>query len=286
MEEYFFEGVRLKLARARNHLETLRDAYKFFCDQNPYTVSLQYEDRQQPVRIQEDSGEERTETRTQEFAVFRFHVRENPPLIWSVIIGDCLQNARSALEHLAWQLAYPEYGGKGPNIWTSFPIYAKRREYRKMKEGQRSKVQQMAEPVQEVIESVQPYRLGNDAQLDPLWILNELARVDRHQVLHVVVATIVGQQVFSAVPGTPGGGPQIGPAVIDDDLYERISRGHRRPSLPQNGTEMASIFSRNISPSYTRRTVGFEASYFIVFGESEAKNTTVSHGPCRATPKG
>ena len=143
-----------------------------------------------------------------------------------------------------------------------------------MKEGQRSKVQQMAEPVQEVVESVQPYRLGNDAQLDPLWILNELARVDRHQVLHVVVATIEGEQVSSAPPGTPGGGPQIGPAVIDDDLYEHISRGHRLFSLPENGTKLATIFSRNVSPPYTRRTVGFEASYFIVFGESEAKNTT------------
>lgn len=274
IEEYPLRGVRLKLARARNHLETLKDEYVAFCERNPLTISVQYEDREYPVLIREHSGEERTETRTQEFAVFRLHIHEHPPLVWSVIIGDCLQNTRAALEHLTWRLAYPEHGGEGPNAGTSFPIYTKRREYRKMKEGLRSKVQQMAGPVQEVIESVQPYQRGRKAKRDPLWILNELARVDRHQVFHVVVATIEWEKVFSAPPGTPGGGAYVAPAHINDELYKRITRSDRRFFTPEDGAELTYTFSRNVSPPYTRRTVGYGANYYIVFSESEAKDAT------------
>jgi len=275
MEAYPLSGVELKLERARAHLETLEDAYSAFCDRDPLTISMRYEDREYPVLIRDDSGEERQERRTHEYAVFRLHIKEHPPPAWSVIIGDCLQNARAALEHLAWRLAYTEQGGMGPNAYTSFPIYAKRREYRKMEEGPRSKVQQMAEPVREAIKCVQPYQREADAWLDLLWILNELARVDRHQVLHVAVAIIEGEQVyFGAVPGTRGGGPYLAPANISDELYERISRRDRQPSTPEDGAEVATVASRHPAQPHTRWTTGFEAVYFTVFSESEAKITS------------
>ena len=253
---YPLRGVRLKLARARSHLEALKDAYDAFCDREPFTVSMRYEDR------------EHTEQ-----AVFHWHVQERPPTAWSVIIGDCLQNARAALEHLAWELSCPEYGGSEPNTDTAFPIYRRRRDYMRMKDGPRSKVRAMAEPAQKVIEGLQPYRLEAEAHRDPLWILNELARVDRHQVLHVVVAVVTGETVWTMPSDTPGGGAYLGPADITDEIYERISQRGLQPDTPEDGTEMASVMARML-PQGKPRTVGFEAGYFIVFSESEARITT------------
>lgn len=242
MEEYPLRGVRLKLARARNHLDALKDSYAAFCDRDPFTVSMRYEDREQTVQIREDSGEERTETRVQEEAVFRWHVQERPPTAWSVIIGDCLQNARAALEHLAWQLAYPEYGGSGPTRGTSFPILDQRPRSWRLVEG-------VGNAANEVFECLQPYQRGADAQLDPLWILNELARVDRHQVLHVVVAVLTAESLSSMPSGTPGGGAYLAPADITDELYERISRRGRQPDTPEDGTEIAWAMAR-MPPQY------------------------------------
>src|SRR5829696_5768999 len=163
MEPSPLSGVELKLGRARTHLEALEDAYSTFCDRDPWTISMQYEDREYSVTSRDESGEERLEMRTDEYAVFRVHIQEQPPSAWSVIIGDCLQNARAALEHLAWQLASPEYGGSGPNNYISFPIYSKRRKYKNMVAGRYSNVQAMAEPAQEMIEGLQPYQRGTDA---------------------------------------------------------------------------------------------------------------------------
>jgi hypothetical protein len=268
MEEFPLRGVRLKLARARDHLETLKSAYGAFCERDPMTISMRYEDREYPMLIRDDAGEERQETRTHEYAVFRLHIQEHPPSAWSVIIGDCLQNARAAIEHLAWQLAYPEYGGSGPTRRTNFPIVDQRPHFWRTIEG-------VGTAANGVIESLQPYQRGADARLDPLWILNELARVDRHQVLHVAVAIIEDQQIYAgAVPGTRGSGAYLVPADISDELYERISRRDRQPITPEDNAEMATIASRHPALPHRRWTVGFEAVYFIVFSESEARITT------------
>ena len=36
--------------------------------------------------------------------VERFQVRREMPLRWGVILGDCVHNLRSALDHLMWQV--------------------------------------------------------------------------------------------------------------------------------------------------------------------------------------
>src|SRR4051812_7680913 len=85
-EGHPLEGVRLKLVRADEHLETLDNQITSFLEREPYSVSYE----------RKPDGSEH---------IYRAHVVEDPPLALGVLIGDCLQNMRSALDHLVWQLA-------------------------------------------------------------------------------------------------------------------------------------------------------------------------------------
>src|SRR5215210_7016679 len=115
----------------------------------------------------------------------------------SLIVGDCLQCLRTALDHLAFELAsaftfpmtddiekdseFPilsdvdRHGnfGAGPHKWSS----------------SKPMVCGMDPDAQTVIEGLQPYKRGNAYTDDPLWRLHELNRIDKHRLLHVVGAS-------------------------------------------------------------------------------------------------
>ena len=55
--------------------------------------------------------------------VERFQIREEPPLRLGVILGDCVHNLRSCLDHIAWQVTLLD--GGTPNDETQFPIASK-----------------------------------------------------------------------------------------------------------------------------------------------------------------
>src|SRR5689334_20404507 len=55
--------------------------------------------------------------------VERFRVRANPPLHLGILLGDCLHNLRSCLDHIVWQVTLLD--GAKPNRQTQFPIISK-----------------------------------------------------------------------------------------------------------------------------------------------------------------
>ena len=119
----------------------------------------------------------------------------------ALTVGDCLQCFRSALDHLAFELAsaftipmtddteksseFPilsdvdRHGnfGKGPDKW---------------RDSRASKVGGMDSAAQALIEGLQPYHRGEAYDTDPLWRLHELNRIDKHRVLHVVTRAMEG----------------------------------------------------------------------------------------------
>ena len=96
-------GARLKLNRAREHLEVLSNELAAFIAGEPY-------------RIAHEPNSDGSEH------VFRAKVLKEPPPFLSVIIGDALQNMPASLEHLVWGLAFRNKGSE-PSRFTSFPIY-------------------------------------------------------------------------------------------------------------------------------------------------------------------
>jgi hypothetical protein len=91
------EGVELKLKRAKEHFEALAEAITAFVRKpDTYTMLLEVNAQRSPVLRVEDIEEPRSD--------------------WTVLIGDCVHNLRSALDHLAFQLLVGNTSGPVPRI--------------------------------------------------------------------------------------------------------------------------------------------------------------------------
>jgi hypothetical protein len=161
----------------------------------------------------------------------------------AVLIGDCVQNMRVALDYLAWQSALRNHAK--PQRFTSFPILASRDGWvgsGKQLGAKRTTCKDVGTDAQAVIESLQPYQQRFAPDPDPLWILNELARVDRHQVLHIAAASFSGTMHTFVDPPRNGNIPlppldqmfsglyvAAGPAVTP----EEAGWGFDAPGLPR-----------------------------------------------------
>jgi hypothetical protein len=112
--------------------------------------------------------------------VFRFEEMHDMRAFQAALrAGDFIANLRSALDHLAWQLAL--LGGAMPTIEICFPICevnnsASRRFFNKCTLG-------IPTAAVAVIESFQPYHLGSDYRSTHLWRLNKLWNIDKHRHL-------------------------------------------------------------------------------------------------------
>jgi hypothetical protein len=115
----------------------------------------------------------------------------------SLLIGDVLQNGRAALEHVAFALAEAGAEARGKPLTeqeieqSSFPIIgdADRDGYTGrgpdlFRSAAAQKLSAVTPEARAVIQELQPFYTGlND--YDNLWILNELARLDRHRFPHL-----------------------------------------------------------------------------------------------------
>lgn len=156
----------------------------------------------------------------------------------SLLIGDCLQAFRSALDHLAFELAsaftvpmtdaiekdssFPILSdvdktgfGRGPNKWVSA----------------KPKVCGMDPRAQAEIELLQPYQRGQAYDTDPLWRLGELNNVDKHRVLHVAQRVMTGA-------GFPANGPAL-PRHLWSSNVAAIGRADGQPFLLEIGGDIA-----------------------------------------------
>jgi hypothetical protein len=90
------------------------------------------------------------------------------------VAGDIVQNLRSALDHLAYQLAEVGTPGATPSEWVAFPIVRDAKDYESAKAR---KVQGMTPEAIKAIDALKPYKGGNDE----LWRLHELSNIDKHR---------------------------------------------------------------------------------------------------------
>ncbi len=181
-----FEGHRLKYGRSKEHFLMLQDEIARFLQSNPYQLI----------------GEFHTDAiRQQESYVVRVQARSHPPDHWSLIIGDCLYNLRSGLDHLVRHLSKRHSGtADGP---TEFPIFKNRDSFHKMDRSKNPstptrwsglhKIRLIDPTAQTIIEGLQPYyRRDGPIDLHPLWLLHELSNEDKHAALHFTGAVATG----------------------------------------------------------------------------------------------
>jgi hypothetical protein len=161
-------SVQLKLDRAKEHLQALDDAIGDYLNSDPHAI----------VRNIQPSD--------QRLVLFEFQVRIEPGERLGLIIGDCVQNVRSALDHLACRLV--EANGGTVDDRTQFPILGK---HRTDKQGHQvlPTISGGVNPsVLALVGALQPYQRGNDTPNHPLSILKYLSNTDKHRFLHLAVA--------------------------------------------------------------------------------------------------
>lgn len=122
--------------------------------------------------------------------IMRLHAESTPDVL-ALVIGDALHAMRSALDHLAYALAEAHTEPLDPAAAerVEFPIFGDRPMTRA--ECDR-KIGAMHPDAAAIIERLQPHQRGNNYADDPLWVLYDLARIDRHRLLHLTVAQLEG----------------------------------------------------------------------------------------------
>lgn len=109
-----------------------------------------------------------------------------PPVMLSVIVGDCLYNLRSALDHLVWQLVESNPPNRGI-ARNQYPICRDRLSFDREIKGHR--LDGVPASAKDVIEHLQPYNEGHDYSSHPLWLLDQLINIDKHRFLTLTCVT-------------------------------------------------------------------------------------------------
>jgi len=96
-----------------------------------------------------------------------------------LIVGDCLQNMRSSLDYLVWELVLAN--GNTPNGRNAFPIALTEDVY-KNEIVKRHRLDGISPEAHAVIDALQPYlRLEKERERTPLAILDSLQNINKHR---------------------------------------------------------------------------------------------------------
>lgn len=173
------DGPRLKVARAREHLDALDREVRAFSDSKPYELISE---------VDPETGD----------YVYRLHLNwpgARPPDHLSLIAGDIVHNLRTSLDYVVWQLAEL---GRGANFTIQFPLIENpdQQKYREMETN-------LLDPIlarhRALIKGLQPYHVhlaieAGAAIPSPnqaLLLVGRLDNWDKHRLLlptHSLVA--------------------------------------------------------------------------------------------------
>lgn len=220
----------LKINRAESHLRNLETEISSWVHKNPYAVRYEYDPHAgafdtpgsamsyilgNPVLLPGRTAI----TPTPEYGrgvltVYVSVAAQPPPDPISLLVGEVLHNLRSGLDNLAFALAnaftkpLPEAIAKR----SEFPIFGNVAAYGSgVASSGVAKVQGWDPRAQTVVEGLQPYKRGDDFASDPLWILHELDRINKHRLLPTCAVWPTGTQW---TPARFSNVRQIGPGTI------------------------------------------------------------------------
>lgn len=149
----------MKVIRANEHLDSLEAELVMFYIADPPAATI----------------EEDTETGIKTIRV-KMSV---PPVRLGIIAGDAVSALRESLDHLAWQLA--SLTKDPPYERTEFPLCTVWDRNSERRFGQVT--QDIPPTAVEIIQSLQPHHKGEAFRSDPLWQIDKLWNVAKHQVV-------------------------------------------------------------------------------------------------------
>lgn len=154
------EAINWRLERAYKHLCSLNDELDIFSNQKDGRIVGHFE---------RDTSE----------YVFRFGGELPDPRI-GLVVSEFAHHLRAALDNLVWQLVLLR--GGCPTRRTEFPIYESRERYRRYG---RTALRGVSADDRALIESIQPFELGERPSDAYLALLAWLNNVDKHRFLHL-----------------------------------------------------------------------------------------------------
>lgn len=167
--------VRAKLARSQEHAQTINDEIISWIKRSPYHI----------VNTHQPDGSRYS-------IVLR--ITEPPPLLrWSLIAGDCINNMRSALDHLIYCIARESPNFSSDEDTLAFPITDKGENFDNA--VLRGKLKGIDGKVIAVIKSFQPYNRPHPELPPLLRVLRELNNADKHRLVPVIFAGLNSGQI-------------------------------------------------------------------------------------------
>ncbi|MFY9644188.1 MAG: hypothetical protein WAK29_03365 [Terriglobales bacterium] len=148
--------------------------------------------------------------RTQQW--INFHKYRDIPPRFGVLAGEIVHHWRSCLDHIAWGLSSDDYR-RDHETAIAFPILLKPPNERGQARYNGNVEGITNTAALKLIEDLQPHKRSNPAD-DPLAIIHELDRVDKHHTLVLVVPDFDAQLI---IPKRLTLGRVIGAFVADDD---------------------------------------------------------------------
>jgi hypothetical protein len=115
-------------------------------------------------------------------------VKETPVLRWGVRIGEIAHNLRSALDHLAWQLALAHLRREPTEKEASlihFPIAKTKPDFNSFQV-----LAFISTDHADLLRPHQPYHGGGDPAKHPLAVLQRLSNHDKHRVVQTTLAAL------------------------------------------------------------------------------------------------
>jgi hypothetical protein len=196
-------GSMLKYTRGREHLNAIVDLVEAWVSGTTYeTVSALDPESSELVRCQNYFAEVRGP--------------ELPKL--ADVLGDCLHSFRGALDHVIWFASTFPTGDPPRNPReVGFPVSLRKSSY--AGKG----LHAVTPSVSAIVETLQPYHAGDKAKYQPLWILSELNRIDKHREVHAVsYAALVSEITVSNLTfGSWFETREIGP-IEDGSVLARV----------------------------------------------------------------
>lgn len=200
----------IKLKRAEKHLTELSDYTARYSEVRPYDTTVEVH------RDAKSTG-----------YIVRAFLNDPPDYTPSVIVGDCIHDIRSALDHIIAFLTEPEELRKR----SAFPIYEEniwQPGFKSQRESFKAATEGLPEYALAFVEQVQPYHRGQAAPDDPLAVLKALSNADKHREL-IVVARALHE------PGTGLRWEPDGPVFVQHRVGEIFENGAVIANFPIGG---------------------------------------------------
>lgn len=179
-----FAHCWLKLGRAEEHANTFYSELKTWVDGDPYVIGK---------KVNADGSR---------YSNFIKEIKVNPSLDrWSLLVGDCIHNLRSTLDHFIYAAAVHETKQDpplNPRV-LQFPITDIPDRF----DTQRYRIQNLSLSIQAEIERMQPYNRRHPSLPPLLGLLRDLDDFDKHRLLNIVTAQVgEGEFNFQLPPGS------------------------------------------------------------------------------------